>query len=67
VGTLEESSLRNLGDGPSLLASTRQMCDVLRGKGYEVDYLEFSGGHDTICWQGTLSGGLQFLLNKPPS
>jgi enterochelin esterase-like enzyme len=67
VGTLEESSLRNLGDGPSLLASTRQMCDVLRGKGYEVDYLEFNGGHDTICWQGTLSGGLQFLLNKPPS
>jgi enterochelin esterase family protein len=66
VGTLEENSLRDLGDGPSLLASTRHMHDVLRGIGYEVDYHEFSGGHDTICWQGTLSRGLQSLLNESP-
>ncbi|MFI6350919.1 alpha/beta hydrolase-fold protein [Streptomyces sp. NPDC050560] len=27
---------------------------VLREKGYEVDYDEYTGGHDMICWRGTI-------------
>ena len=36
---------------------------MLLAMGYSVDCEEFSGGYDTICWQGTLIGGLQALLS----
>ncbi|NIM95224.1 MAG: DUF3327 domain-containing protein [Anaerolineales bacterium] len=62
VGILEENSLRPLGDGPNLLESTRRLRDGLRTKGYEVDYFEFSGGHDYISWQGVLGDALIALL-----
>lgn len=28
--------------------------DVLIDKGYEVDYSEYTGGHDLICWRGSM-------------
>jgi hypothetical protein len=62
AGTLEVNSYRDLGDGPSLLVANRHMRNVLRAKGYDVHYVEFSGGHDYISWQGTLADGLQALL-----
>ncbi|MET8122929.1 enterochelin esterase [Micromonospora sp. NPDC005291] len=36
------------------LETNRKLRDVLIGKGYEVDYSEYSGGHDMITWRGTL-------------
>jgi enterochelin esterase family protein len=36
------------------LETNRKLRDVLLGKGYEVDYSEYSGGHDMITWRGTL-------------
>ncbi|MFR9676962.1 enterochelin esterase [Streptomyces sp. TR06-5] len=36
------------------MTAHRRMRDVLVKKGYEVDYSEYVGGHDMICWRGTL-------------
>jgi len=59
VGLLEDHSVRG---GPSPVQSNRRMRDVLHSKGYDVHYAEYSGGHDTVCWQGTLADGLIALL-----
>ena len=66
AGLLEENSLRDFGEGPSLLQANQHMQDILKIKGYDVHYTEFSGGHDYISWQGTLADGLQALLDAPP-
>jgi len=47
---------------PSQLESNRHLRDVLLSKRYSLHYKEFSGGHDTICWQGTLANGLLALI-----
>ncbi|GAA2828912.1 enterochelin esterase [Kribbella solani] len=36
------------------MGTHRAMRDVLQEKGYEVDYSEYMGGHDLICWRGSL-------------
>ena len=48
----------------NLLASNRHLRDVLISKGYPVHYREFSGGHSTVIWRGTLADGLLALLGK---
>jgi enterochelin esterase family protein len=58
AGILETTAL----DGPSLLESNRHMRDVLAAKGYPLHYAEYSGGHDPICWRGTIPDGLRYLI-----
>jgi enterochelin esterase family protein len=48
--------------GPSILISNRHFRNVLSAKGYSMYYAEFNGGHNDICWQGTLADGLMALL-----
>ena len=49
-------------DGPDMVKVNRRMRDVLRAKGHAVSYTEFAGGHDFVCWRGTLADALQTLL-----
>jgi enterochelin esterase-like enzyme len=61
VGRLE--TLRLFG-GPSMLESNARLREMLEKKGYEVVYSEFNGGHDYICWRGTLADGLIATVGK---
>ncbi|MEZ5056289.1 MAG: alpha/beta hydrolase-fold protein [Saprospiraceae bacterium] len=48
--------------GASMLGMNRQFRDILKAKGYEVNYQEFKGGHNYVNWRGTLSDGLISLI-----
>ncbi|EFH81418.1 enterochelin esterase [Ktedonobacter racemifer] len=54
---------RNASD-TSMIITNRHLRDILRLKGYEVHYTEFNGGHDYLCWRGTLSDGLTTLAGQ---
>jgi len=62
VGTLEDTPRPD--GGATMIEANRSLRDALRAKGYEVWYAEFSGGHDYLCWQGTLADGLMALLRE---
>lgn len=49
IGCLETGSL----DYDPMTAH-RRFRDVLLAKGYTVDYEEYIGGHDMICWRGSI-------------
>jgi enterochelin esterase family protein len=51
-------------DGPGVRLANRHLRDILHAKGYPFHYAEFSGGHDWICWRGTLADGLVALLGR---
>jgi enterochelin esterase-like enzyme len=57
VGLLERSSTPDR----DMVGTNRRLHDVLRKKGYTVSYSEYAGGHDYVCWRGTLSDGLLAL------
>lgn len=57
VGRFEQWPVENL------VAENRRLRDVLEAKGYEVSYLEYSGGHDCLGWRLKLADGLVELLN----
>jgi enterochelin esterase family protein len=62
VGSLETA--RMLDGGPSQLAANRHMRDVLRAKGYDVTYREYSGGHDYSSAQNPLFDALPMILSR---
>lgn len=49
-------------NGASLLSANRHVRDVLRMKGYNLTYREFSGGHEFDCWRQSIVGGLTTLM-----
>jgi len=55
-----------LPGGVTLLAANRHLRDVLRLKGFDVQYREFSGGHCPECWRESLVDGLVGLLGAAP-
>ncbi len=56
--------MQEMGKAAHMVPSNRHLRDVLVLKGYEVHYAEFNGGHDYICWRGSLADGLLTLLGK---
>jgi enterochelin esterase-like enzyme len=60
VGILENAQM--LDHGPSQLVANRHMRDVLRAKGYEINYREYSGGHDYSSLQSSLFDALPIML-----
>ncbi len=58
VGTLEQ------GIPINMVLENRRLHDVLVAKGYEVNYSEYNGGHDLLCWRGSLADGLIALIGK---
>jgi enterochelin esterase family protein len=40
------------------------MRNSLLTKGYVVHYAEFYGGHEYLCWCGTLADGLLALTDR---
>ena len=61
IGSLEDQARPD--GGPSGLASNRRLRDALREKGNEVVYAEYTGGHDYVCWRGSLADGLMALAH----
>lgn len=49
------------GDG-DIRESSRLLYGVMRAKGYDVTWAEFSGGHDSFAWRGVLGQGLLALF-----
>jgi enterochelin esterase family protein len=45
-----------------LLPANRRLRDVLRARGYDVDYREINAGHDYLPWRDELAAGLVHLL-----
>ncbi len=62
AGSFERDIAMVDGYAIDLLASNRHLRDVMLAKGYSVKYREFSGGHSSVIWRGTLADGLLTLF-----
>lgn len=49
---------------PRLIEENREVRDLLRARGFDVDYREFCGGHDYIQWRDLLVEGASALLGR---
>ncbi len=58
VGRLEQ------GFPINMVLENRRMRDTLVARGYPVTYAEYSGGHDVLCWRGSVADGLMALFGK---
>ncbi len=57
-----EVGLKERGSIIDMVSCNRHFRDILALKGYDIIYAEFNGGHDYICWRGSLADGLLALL-----
>ncbi len=62
---LEVGKFEALGLEGDTLAANRRIREALARSGAVVHYSEFAGGHDYLCWRGSLADGLLALLPKP--
>ena len=62
VGRMENRPEGN--GGTTLLASNRHLRDVLRAKGYTIQYAEVYGDHDPVHWRRTLPEALTVMLGN---
>jgi enterochelin esterase family protein len=46
------------GGFANAVTETQRFRDVLKAKGYSVQYSEFTGGHDYVSWRGSFADGL---------
>jgi enterochelin esterase family protein len=60
VGLLETGPTPH--GAPDMVAVSRHMRDILRARGYEVEYRECNCGHDHLNWRGMLPDALTFLV-----
>ena len=54
VGAYESAGSNEIG----MMPTNRRLRDLLRSKGYSVDYSEFAGGHEYINWRASLGDAL---------
>lgn len=47
-----------------LVEENRRFAGTLTGRGYDVTYAEYKGGHDPACWIGGLADGLCALAGE---
>jgi len=62
VGNLEVAQMSD--GGPTQLSANQFMRDMLRAKGYQVSYQEYSGGHDVSSLELPLAQALNEILSK---
>lgn len=59
-----EVGLKEKSGAVDMVSCNRHFRDILALKGYEITYAEFNGGHDYICWRGSLADGLLALAHR---
>jgi enterochelin esterase family protein len=57
-----ETDLEPWGASTNMVSTCRHLRDVLRARGYPVQYIEYAGAHDFIGWRGTLPDALVALV-----
>lgn len=50
--------------GHYMVATNRHMRDILRARGYDLDYDEFTGVHSDLNWQSALADGLRHFFGR---
>jgi enterochelin esterase family protein len=56
VGCFEQG-----GSFTNAVAETHRFRDVLKAKGYTMQFSEFIGGHEYVCWRGSFADALMAL------
>jgi enterochelin esterase-like enzyme len=56
---IEEGLLEDISqEGPTGVAANRHLVEILRNKGYIVNYQEVGGSHEPVHWRSALVEGL---------